>query len=103
MSQFIENVKKDSGFELCGRMIREGDSLVMFIDEIGKFVIPGGVLMATLAGLGEGEISGGRIRLSASGRGLYLDAGGVSYVTPVARVRAVMEGRNRKGPVSIIR
>ncbi len=103
MSEFIEREKPRPGFELCGRMIREGDSLVVFIDEVGRFEIPGNVLTATLAGLGDGEFSWGRIRLSDSGRGLYLDIGGVSYATPVARVRAVMEGKNRKGPVSRVR
>jgi len=103
MSQFIETEKESSGFELCGRMIRDADSLVVFIDEVGRFEIPGNVLTATLAGLGDGEFSWGIIRLSDSGRGLYLEIGGMSYATPVARVRAVMEGRNRKGPVSRVR
>ena len=103
MNQFIVNEKNRSGFELCGRMIRDADSLVVFIDEVGRFEIPGNVLTATLAGLGDGEFSWGRIRLSDSGRGLYLDIRGLSYATPVTRVRAVMEGRNRKGPVSKIR
>ena len=103
MSEFIEREKARPGFELCGRMIREGDSLVVFIDEVGRFEITGNVLTATLAGLGGGEFSWGVVRLSDSGRGLYLDIGGVSYATPVARVRAVMEGRNRKGPVSRVR
>ncbi|MDD1728213.1 MAG: hypothetical protein LUQ50_03975 [Methanospirillum sp.] len=103
MSEFIEREKTCSGFELCGRMIREGDSLVVFIDEVGRFEIPGNVLTVTLAGLGNGKFSWGRVQLSDSGRGLYLDIGGVSYATPVARVRAVMEGKNRKGPISKIR
>ncbi len=103
MSHFTVTEKKSSGFELCGRMIREGDLLVVFIDDFGRFEIPGNVLTATLAGLGDGEFSRGRIRLSDSGRGLYLDIGGLWYATPVARVRAVMEGKNRKGPISKIR
>lgn len=102
MGKFIETMKNNPGFVLCGRMIREGDDLVMYIDDVGRFAIPGGVLTATLAGLGEGEIPGGRIRLSDSGRGLYLERNGACYVTPVARVRAVMDGRNRKGPVSFV-
>jgi len=60
------------------------------------------VLTATIAVLGDGEFSWGRVRLSESGRGLYLDIRDVSYAAPVARVRAVMEGRNRKGPVSVV-
>jgi|GEM_PF-3040068 len=35
-----------------------------------------------------------------NGRGFYLDIGLGRYVSPVARVRAVMVGKNRKGPVS---
>lgn len=103
MSQFVESEKKSSGFELCGRMIRENDSLVVFIDDLGKFEIQGRVLMGVLAGLGEEELSWGRVRLSESGRGLYLDIGRGRYASPVARVRAVMEGKNRKGPVSRVR
>jgi hypothetical protein len=102
MSQFVESEKKSSGFELCGRMIRDGESLVVFIDGVGRFEIPGGVLTAILAGLGAGELSWGRVRLSDSGRGLYFDIGGLSYASPVARVRAVMEGKNRKGPISVV-
>lgn len=103
MSQFVESRKKSLGFELCGRMIRENDSLVVFIDGAGRFEIPGGVLFGVLAGLGDEELSWGMVRLSESGRGLYLDIGIGSYVSPVARVRAVMEGKNRKGPVSRVR
>jgi len=61
------------------------------------------VITATLAVLGDGKFSWGIIRLSDSSRGLYLDIGGMSYATPVVRMRAVMEGRNRKGPVSRVR
>ncbi|HWQ63663.1 MAG TPA: hypothetical protein VN429_04535 [Methanospirillum sp.] len=100
MSQFVESEKKSSGFELCGRMIRDNESLVVFIDGVGRFEIPGRVLTGVLAGFGDEELSWGRVRLSESGRGLYLDIGTFSYVSPVARIRAVMEGRNRKGPVS---
>ena len=76
MSQFIENEKKSSGFELCGRMIRDGDSLVVFINGVGRFEIPGRVLTGILAGLGNEELSREKVRLSGSGRGLYLDIGG---------------------------
>jgi len=87
MSPFIETIRKDSGFELCGRILREGEDLLVFID-------------------GDSEISGpvpGIARLSRSGKGFYLDINGVSYVTPVSRVRAVIDGKNRKGPLSVIR
>jgi len=103
MSEFIVHEKKNSNFELCGRMIRDGDSLVVFIDEVGKFEILGNVLTATLAGLGPGEFPWGRMRLSDSGRGLYFDIREERYATPVSRVRAVMNGQNRKGPVSRVR
>ncbi len=103
MSEFIEKGTQPSGYELCGRIIREGDSLVVFIDGLGRFPIPSGVVTATLLGLGEGAVSGpipGVVRISESGRGFYLETSGERYVTPVSRVRAVMEGRNRKGPIS---
>ncbi len=106
MSPFIETIRKDSGFELCGRILREGEDLLVFIDGVGRFVIPTGVVLATLLGLGDSEISGpvpGIARLSRSGKGFYLDINGVSYVTPVSRVRAVIDGKNRKGPLSVIR
>ena len=103
MALFVEKIKADSGFELCGRMIRDGDSLLVFIDEVGRFTIPGVVLTSVLLGLGTGLISGpveGVVRLSESGKGFYMDIGGVSYASPVERVRAVMRGDQRKGPVS---
>ncbi len=103
MTAFVETVKPRAGLEVCGRMIRDGDSLVVHIDDIRMFSIPGGVLKAVLLGLGNGNISGpvpGVVRLSESGKGLYLDIGGISYAIPVARVRAVMAGVQRKGPVS---
>lgn len=106
VSAFVEKVRRSDAFELCGRMIRQEDELLVFIDGIGRFSIASGVVMATLLGLGNCEVSGpvsGIGRLSESGRGLYLDIGDESYVTPVVRVRAVMEGRQRKGPVSRVR
>lgn len=106
MSGFVEILRKGSGFELCGRMLRSGEELVFFIDDVGRFTIPVRVVLVTILGLGDGEVTGpisGVYRLSHSGRGLYLDIGDLSYVTPVARVRAVIDGKNRKGPVSKIR
>ena len=103
MGAFVEKIQADSGFEHCGRMIRDGDSLQVYIDGVGGFSIPGMVLRSVLLGLGEGSISSpieGVIRLSDSGKGLYMDIGGNSYASPVARVRAVMAGDQRKGPVS---
>ena len=81
MSQFVESEKQSSGFELCGRMIRENDSLVVFIDGVGRFEIPGRVLIGVLAGLGDEELSWGRVRLSESGRGSIWISGWV--VMPV--------------------
>ncbi len=42
----------------------------------------------------------GVCKLLRSGKGFYVDITGVSYVTMVSRVRAVIERRHRKGPVS---
>ena len=100
MSSFVETIHSGSGFEHCGRILRSGEDLEVFIDEVGRFPVPIRVVQVSLLGLGEGEFPGGIIRLSASGRGLYFDINGISYVTPVSRVRAVLDGRNRKGPVS---
>ena len=61
-------------------MIRDGDSLVVFINGVGRFEIPGGVLTGILAGLGNEELSWERVRLSESSRGLFLDIGGVMSV-----------------------
>ncbi|PWR74339.1 hypothetical protein [Methanospirillum lacunae] len=103
MGQFIVEEKVEPGFVLCGRIIKENENLVVFVDEVGRFEIPGRVLVYVLAGLGDEELSWGRVRLSVSGRGVYLDIKGVRYAIPVTRVRAVMEGKNRKGPVSLVR
>ena len=106
MSQFVEKIRPSDAFELCGRIRKGDESLQIFIDDIGEFTIPVGVLMATIMGLGDGEIIGpvsGIVRLSESGKGMYLDIDGVRYVTPVSRVRAVMGGIHRKGPVSRVR
>lgn len=106
MSEFIEKSTRSGGYELCGRIIRDQDDLVFFIDQIGRFVLPSGMVTATLLGLGESNVCGpvpGIARLSESGKGFYLDIGGVSYVIPVSRVRAVMSGEHRKGPVSRVR
>jgi len=102
---FVE-VVKDGRFELCGRIIREMDLLVIFIDEVGRFSIPAGAVTAVIMGLGDGEVSGpvnGVARLSTSGKGFYLDIGVHSYVIPISRVRAVMAGDHRKGPVSRVK
>ncbi|MDD1728308.1 MAG: hypothetical protein LUQ50_04460 [Methanospirillum sp.] len=106
MGAFIETVRQGHRFELCGRIIRDDDGLLIFIDGVGRFSIASGIITATLLGLGDCVIQGeipGSARLSESGRGFYLDIGGVSYVIPVSRVRAVMGGEHRKGPVSRVR
>ncbi len=103
MGEFVETIREDRGYELCGRIIRIQGDLVIYIDGIGRFSLPSGLVTATLAGLGESVLSGpvpGVARLSESGRGFYLDIGGETYVIPAARVRAVMSGEHRKGPVS---
>ena len=58
MTAFIEKTQNSGAFELCGRMIREGDELVMFIDELGRFSIPVGSVTGTILGLGESGVSG---------------------------------------------
>jgi len=100
---FVEIIREGREYELCGRIIRDKGDLAIYIDGIGKFSLPSGFVIATLAGLGESVISGpvrGVARLSESGKGFYLDIGVETYVIPAARVRAVMSGEHRKGPVS---
>ena len=106
MSKFIEKVSHGRRFELCGRMIRDGKDLVVFIDEVGRFMIPEGRVITTLTGLAESDISGpiqGIARLSESGKGFYLTVRDSVYVTQVSRVRAVFSGEHRKGPVSRVK
>lgn len=106
MNTFVETVSSAQQFELCGRIIRERDALVIFIDDVGKFSLSFGVVTAIILGLGAGNVSGpipGVAYRSVSGKGFYLTIGGVSYVTPISRVRAVMDGVHRKGPVSRVR
>jgi len=103
MAVFVETIKPRAGFELCGRILMDNGCLVVFIDDVGRFSIPEGVLKSVLLGLGDEKISGpvpGVVRRSESGKGLYYDINGISYATPVTRVRAVMAGEQRKGPVS---
>jgi hypothetical protein len=106
MSGFVEKISHSGGFDLCGRIIRDGTDLVIFIDGAGRFVLSEVKVVATLMGLGESDISGpapGVARLSESGRGFYLNIGGAEYVIPVSRVRAVLSGEHRKGPVSRVK
>ncbi len=106
MNQFVEKISRSGGFDLCGRIIHEGKDLVIFIDGIGRFVISEQEVAATLMGLDESNVSGpipGFARLSESGRGLYMTIGDAEYAIPASRVRAVLSGEHRKGPVSRVR
>ncbi|HWQ64479.1 MAG TPA: hypothetical protein VN429_08680 [Methanospirillum sp.] len=72
MSGFVEKISHSGAFELCGRIIRDGTDLVIFIDGTGRFVISEVRVLATLMGLGESEISGpapGVARLLRAGEG----------------------------------
>ena len=102
MNRFIEQVKTVDPYELCGRMLRDRDQLIVYIDEIGRFILQVNAVTSAILGLGPGEASGpvqGVFRLSESGRGFYLEIGGARYATPVSRVRAVLSGDHRKAPV----
>nr|WP_319579657.1 hypothetical protein [uncultured Methanospirillum sp.] len=106
MGAFIEKTVLDSGFDLCGRMIRQNGDLALFIDGVGRFTIPESHVITVLMGLGECEVSGpvsGCARLSDSGKGFYLSIKDTLYVSPVSRVRAVLSGEHRKGPVSRVK
>jgi len=102
MSRFVEKVRETDPYELCGRMIRDNDQLIVFIDGVGRFCLQMNAVRSAILGLGPGVVSGpaqGVFRLSESGRGFYLEIGEVLYATPVTRVRAVLSGDNRKAPV----
>jgi len=102
MSRFVEQIKTAAPYELCGRMIRDGDQVIVFIDEIGRFSLHVNAVTSTILGLGSGEIpgpAGGTFRLSDSGRGFSMVVKGVLYSTPVSRIRAVLSGEHRKAPV----
>lgn len=106
MNRFLETIRNESGYVLCGRMLRDKEDLVIFVDDVGRFSVPVRIVVNTILGLGDGDVSGqipGICRLSESGKGFYLEIDGTRYVTPVARVRAVIEGKNRKGPISVMR
>lgn len=103
MTGFAETIRVRPKFEHCGRIIRAGNEMVIFIDAVGRFSLPVRMLTVTLLGLGESTVSGpvpGCARLSDSGRGIYLDIGDESYAIPASRVKAVLCGEQRKGPVS---
>lgn len=102
MNTFVKQIKHASPYELCGRMIKDGDQILVFIDEIGRFSLQIKEVSLAILGFGPGNISGpvpGVFRISESGRGLYLEIGGVLYTTPVSRVRSVLSGVHRKAPV----
>jgi hypothetical protein len=80
------------------------DHLIIFIDTVGRFSIPVGDLRCTLNGFGSvrifsGEVVIGEARLTDSGKGLEMVIDGVVYVSPVARIRGVLDGEWKKGPV----
>jgi len=94
-----------SAFEKAGRIIIEGENLVIHIDREPRwFCIPLGDIAAVLADdsrailLSTGDMVG-TARLSASGRAVNFLIGPVLYTTPLARVIDVLEGRARKAAV----
>lgn len=104
-NRFVETIRYGRRFELVGRMLTDGEDLIFFIDETGRFLVPVNAVLAMLSGLGEVPLSGpvpGVVRLSESRKGVYLEIRGVLYVTPAARVRAVLSGKQKKGPVSLV-
>ncbi len=101
LNLFLETVRRDPGYKLYGRMLRDKEDLVIFVDDVGRFSIPVRMVMNTILGLGEGEVSGqipGICRLSENEKGLNLDIDGTREVTPVARVRAVIGWKSRMVP-----
>lgn len=102
MNTFVEQIKHSSPYELCGRIMKDGDQVLVFFDDIGRFSLQIKEVSLAILGFGPGNISGpvpGVFRISESGRGFYLEIGGVLYTTPVSRVQAVLLGDHRKAPV----
>ncbi|PWR71104.1 hypothetical protein DLD82_14515 [Methanospirillum stamsii] len=84
-------------------IVRDGH-LVIFIDGTGRFEVPVPKVQYVLMGLGPVRVKGlhgpaGKMRLSETGKGIWIRIQGSEYVTPVERVRKVISGEHRKAAV----
>lgn len=95
-------------YEYCGRMIVRVDHLVIFIDGTGKFEVVVLKVQYVLMELGPIQVNSlhepaGKMSLSETGKGLWIQIKGSEYVTPVERVRKVISGEHRKAAVFVWR
>jgi len=97
-----------SPFEKCGRLLIEGDDLVLHSDlDPRGFCIPLDGMADVLSGgtaavlLLPARETIGEARLSASGRAVNFRVDALLYTSPVARVRDVLDRRARKAAVFV--
>jgi len=106
LSRWRVKERTRSPFEKCGRLLIEGDDLVLHSDlDPRGFCIPLDGMAGVLSGgtvafllLPAGEAIG-EARLSASGKAVNFRIYPFLYTSPVARVRDVLERRARKAAV----
>jgi hypothetical protein len=105
-SPFIVREIPWNPYEYCGRMTVRDDLLVIFIDGTGRFEVPVSEVQLVLAGLGPVRVKSlhgpvGKMRLSETGKGIWIKIQGIEYVTPAERVRKVISGVHRKAAVFV--
>lgn len=91
-------------YEYCGRMIVRDGQLVIFIDGTGRFEVPVTEVQYVLMGLGPARVKSlhgpaGKMDLSETGKGIWINIQGSEYVTPAERVRKVISREHRKAAV----
>jgi hypothetical protein len=104
MSSFVERPPHAASFKHCGRMLVREEKVVIIIDAVCQCSLSVKEIHLILAGFGplpilDGDIQG-EARLSLSGRGFDMQVGSALYVTPVAHLRRLLEGAQKKAPIS---
>lgn len=103
-SPFIVREVPWNPYEYCGRMIVRDGHLVIFIDGNGRFEVPVPEVRYVLMGLGAVRVKSlhgpaGKMSLSETGKGIWIQIQGTEYVTPAERVRKLISGEHRKAAV----
>lgn len=107
-SPFIVREIPWNPYEYCGRMIVRDGHLVIFIDGTGRFEVPVSEVQYVLMGLGPARVKSlhgpaGKMSLSETGKGIWIQIQGSEYVTPAERVRKVISREHRKAAVFLWR
>lgn len=95
--------------EKAGRFRVEGENIVIYLDGIGSYQVGRAQVISVLLRLGEEVIRDrdggavGMMSLSGSGKGVKMVIRERLYVTPVRRVKRVLEGKEKKGAMFEIR